>query len=373
MLPFDDGVGAFETLRALVETLRAPRIQSIVVLAVALMLGSLPARAAEYQLPDPGDDVVGMTTVIRTVYEDTLAALAQRFGVGYQELRDANPEVDPWLPGEDTEVMLPTSFILPPGERAGVVINLPEYRLYFFPPGSQTVMTFPIGIGREGWETPLGTTTIVQRLDNPWWTPPASIRREHRERGDELPRIVPPGPDNPMGHMAIQLGFPSYFLHGTNMPFGVGQRVSHGCIRLYPNDIQALGTSVVKGTPVRIIDDSFKAGWQQGELFVEAHHSLGQRELTLMVRALVAATGDKEVEIDWAAAETAATAGYGIPVRVGRLKQRPPTTPMVEQMVGGLVRARTLAVRDRFHGTRPTDPGRRDVLPRDTDVSASGR
>jgi L,D-transpeptidase ErfK/SrfK len=328
------------------------KIQSTVVLAVTLCLATGLAGAAEYQLPAEGDDVVGNTTVIRTVYEDTLAALAQRFGIGYQELRDANPEVDPWLPGEDTEVTLPTAFVLPRGERTGVIINLPEYRLYFFPPGSGTVMTFPIGIGREGWETPLGRTKVVQRIDNPWWTPPASVRREHRELGDELPAIVPPGPDNPMGSMAIQLGFPSYFIHGTNMPFGVGQRVSHGCIRLYPNDIQAFGTNAVKGTPVRIIDDSFKAGWRQGELYVEAHDAFGQRELTHMVRALVAATGEKEVNIDWTAAETAARAGHGIPVQVGRLKQRPEAQQVVVEPVGGLSRAPTFAVRDRFDQTR---------------------
>ncbi len=151
---------------------------------------------------------------------------------------------------------------------------LPEYRLYYFPKGSGTVMTFPIGIGRTGFQTPAATTKIVAKIVNPTWYPTKAHREEHAELGDELPSAVPPGPDNPLGHLAIQLTLPGYFLHGTNKPFGVGQRVSHGCVRLYPDDIQSFADAVPIGMEVRIIDAPIKVSWQEGTLWLESHPPL---------------------------------------------------------------------------------------------------
>ena len=191
--------------------------------------------AASYRLPENGDSVVGAATRVKLTYEDTLAGVAQKYGIGYREVVDANPEVDPWLPGEGTVIELPTLYVLPDAPRDGVVINVAEFRLYYFPKDSGRVITYPVGIGRTEFPTPLVATRIVGRIANPSWTPTPSARREHAEAGDVLPHVVPPGPTNPLGDMAFQLSEPGYFIHGTNMPFGVGQQVSHGCIRLTTN------------------------------------------------------------------------------------------------------------------------------------------
>ena len=207
----------------------------------AVLLGSVAveATASTFILPDANDGLVGEPVALKVTYDDRFSTLAMKYDLGFEELRHANPDVDPWIPGEGARVVLPTQFMLPPGPREGIVINLPEYRLYYFPKGKGTVMTFPIGIGRTGFQTPATTTNVVAKINNPSWYPTKAHRVEHAEMGDVLPTVVPPGPDNPLGDLAIQLTIKGYFLHGTNKPFGVGQRVSHGCVRLYPVDIHA--------------------------------------------------------------------------------------------------------------------------------------
>jgi L,D-transpeptidase ErfK/SrfK len=209
---------------------------------VALLLGAAAiARAEVYELPPPGNDVVGAVTTIEARQEDTLIDIGRRHGLGYEEIVRANPDVDVWLPGEGTRIVLPTRFVLPPGPRHGLVLNLPEYRLYYFPepePGKPAlVMTYPISIGRMDWATPLGKTRVVSKVVKPSWYPPESVRKEHAADGRPLPRVVPPGPDNPLGAFAMRLGLPGYLIHGTNRPAGVGMRVSHGCIRMFPEVI----------------------------------------------------------------------------------------------------------------------------------------
>ena len=173
--------------------------------------------------------------------EDTLPDIARRFNLGYEEIARANPGVDPWVPGEGREIVLPTQFVLPAAPREGLVINLAQLRVFYFPKVKegepQTVITHPIGIGKVGWQTPEGTTKVTGKRKNPTWFPPASVRKEHKEAGDPLPSKVPPGPDNPLGAHMMTLGWPSYLIHGTNKPYGVGLRSSHGCIRFYPEDI----------------------------------------------------------------------------------------------------------------------------------------
>ena len=173
--------------------------------------------------------------------EDTLPDIARRFNLGYEEIARANPGVDPWVPGEGREIVLPTQFVLPAAPREGLVINLAQLRVFYFPKVKegepQTVITHPIGIGKVGWQTPEGSTKVTGKRTNPTWFPPASVRKEHKEAGDPLPSKVPPGPDNPLGAHMMTLGWPSYLIHGTNKPYGVGLRSSHGCIRFYPEDI----------------------------------------------------------------------------------------------------------------------------------------
>lgn len=288
------------------------------------------AQAAVYDAPAPGSSVIGQVQHIKARQQDTLVALGREYNVGYDEMKRANPDVDPWLPGADTEILLPTQFILPDAPREGIVLNVAEMRLYYYPPKGSTyagkVVTYPLGIGREGWNTPLGTTKIVRTTANPTWTPPTSIKKEHLKKGDPLPNVVPAGPDNPLGLFALYLGMPSYLIHGTNKPSGIGLRVSHGCIRLYPEDIAALYSMAGAGTPVRIIDQPYKAGWLDGQLYLEAHQPGGgghkkTSNYTPMVQSIIDATHDKpDFPVDWTRAQAVSKNARGLPELIGTSK-----------------------------------------------------
>ena len=290
--------------------------------ALTLIAAAGPAAAAEFPLPLPGNDAVGDLVTVTTRYEDTLSDIARAHDLGFLEISEANPGVDPWLPGEGLELILPNQYLLPSGPRKGVVINLAELRLYYYPEGQNRVITHPLGIGREGWATPTGLASIIRKKAHPTWTPPDSIRQEHAEQGDPLPRVVPPGPDNPLGDYALYLSLPGYLLHGTNKPWGVGMRVSHGCIRLYPEDIERLYPRVPVATPVRIINQPYKLGWIDGRLYIEAHQPLSEQrlergaDLALLGSALEQAGATPELEIDWQRLKNAIYAPLGYPVPV---------------------------------------------------------
>lgn len=288
--------------------------------ALLLLVGLLvPVSAfpAAYSLPDDGSQVVGAVTTVRVSYEDTLASVAQRYGLGYQEILDANPDVDPWIPGEGTEVLLPTAYVLPDTPREGVVINVAEYRLYHYLPERNLVVTYPVGLGRDDFRTPLATTKIVTAIENPTWTPTATSRAEHAARGDPLPNVVPPGPDNPLGSLALQLDLPSYFIHGTNQPFGVGQMVSQGCIRLYEPHIAALVEMAGKGTQVRIVNEPYKVGWRGDELYVEVHRNVyTEADPEELVRRVQTATKNRAAVADWARIDSLMESPTGVPARI---------------------------------------------------------
>ena len=276
--------------------------------------------AVTFDLPAPGDDIVGRTFTLNTRWEETFSDIARIYDLGYRQMVAANPKVDAWLPGEGTEVVIPQQYILPSGPRQGIVINLAELRLYYFPKDRPVVVTYPIGIGREGWSTPVGETTVVGKKEGPSWTVPESILKEHEEDGDPLPPIVPPGPNNPLGNHAIYLGMTGYLLHGTNKPYGVGMRVSHGCIRLYPENIALFFQQVDKGTPVRIVDEPFKAGWLKGELFVQVHPPLLEyikakgHNYTELVNAVINRLGEDQRKPDWSQLQEYADNKTGIPM-----------------------------------------------------------
>jgi L,D-transpeptidase ErfK/SrfK len=219
--------------------------------------------------------VVGELQVTVARHEDTFADLARRFNLGFDEIALANPGVDPWLPGEGTRIVLPTQFVLPDAPHEGLVINVAAMRVFYFPKpdkdGQRIVITHPIGIGKVGWATPVGQTRVVSKRKDPWWTPPASVRREHAEEGDPLPPRVPPGPDNPLGAYAMNLGWSSILIHGTNKPAGVGMRASHGCIRLYPEDIESLFERIPIGTRVTVVNQPVVYRWHGDSLFVQSY------------------------------------------------------------------------------------------------------
>ena len=294
-------------------------------LLLAALLGcSLRAGALTLDLPPPGEDVVGETYTVKVQsYEDTLNHYAEANGVGFREVLAANPGVNPWVPGQGKEVLIPTQYILPRGERVGIVINLAEMRMFYYPADGKTVVTFPIGIGREGWQTPIVATSVTKVVKDPVWTPPPSIRAEHAAMGDPLPSSVPPGPDNPLGPWALRLAAPGYLIHGSNKELGVGMRVSHGCMRMYNRDVTALAAMVPVGTPVRIINSPVKVGWKAGSMYVEVHEALEEPRSIHVSEAVVADAihianriSATPVPIDWVQAKSAAVQRSGLPVRV---------------------------------------------------------
>jgi L,D-transpeptidase ErfK/SrfK len=237
---------------------------------------ALPKPTATHRFEiDPGTEIVGYVQKTIVGKDDTLPDIARRFDVGYEEILLANPGVDPWLPGVGREVMVPTQFILPMAPHEGVVVNVAAMRIFYYPPHKknepQLVFTHPIGIGRVGWKTPEGTAKIVSRTKDPVWVVPKSVRDEHAEDGEKLPAVVPAGPDNPLGQYMFRLSWPSYLIHGTNKPYGVGMRSSHGCMRLYPEDIAVFYNLIPIGTKVTVVNQPYLFGSRDGALYMQGY------------------------------------------------------------------------------------------------------
>jgi L,D-transpeptidase ErfK/SrfK len=250
---------------------------------LVMLLMYLPAgiMAADALVLPPADvDIVGQVQYMEAREGDTLLDIARRHDLGQNEILLANPAVDRWLPEPGTIVVLPNRYIIPDAERTGLILNLPEMRLYYFPdtkPGRFPIMiTHPVSVGRMDWVTPLGRTKIATKQKDPSWRPPQSIREEAARDGNVLPEVIPPGPENPLGRYALRLGIPGYLIHSTNKPYGVGMRVTHGCVRMYPEDIEALFNDIPVGTPVQIVNQPIKLGWLAGTLFIELHPPLDE-------------------------------------------------------------------------------------------------
>jgi len=288
------------------------------------------ATAAEFVLPANGDNVIGSVTTAVAEHEDTLLDIGRRYGVGYEEIIAANPGVDPWLPGAGTEVLIPSRFVLPDAPREGIVVNLPEHRLYYYPPARprepRVVRTYPISTGKMDWKTPLGVTRVASKQERPNWYPPKSVRLEHEAKGDPLPPFIPPGPDNPLGEYAMRLGITggAYMIHGTNRPAGVGMQVTHGCIRMYPEDIEAFFKMIPVDTKVNLVDQTTKVGWYRGTLYLERQAPLegtddpshmDPAELTARINAAIER---RQVDVDWDAARRVFEQATSVPVPVGK-------------------------------------------------------
>ena len=293
-----------------------------------------PVATGRFVIDPDHEDVVGVVQKTVVGKDDTFSDIARRFNVGYEEMVRANPGVDPWLPGVDREVVVPTRFILPNAPRQGIVINLASMRLWYFEPRKakepQVVHTYPIGIGRVGWATPEGVTKVSRKMKDPTWRPSAAVRKEHAENDDPVPAVVLPGPDNPLGNRALYLGWPSYLVHGTNKPYGVGRRVSRGCIRMYPSGVASLFQQVPVGTPVRIMNDPIKLGWSAGELYIEVHPDTEQfDQLEVDYRftrkpppdvapRITAKAGAEAGRLAWDVIERELVNRQGIPVQITR-------------------------------------------------------
>ena len=289
-----------------------------------LLVAYAPLHAKTFSLPAAGESLIGREERITANREDTLIDIGRENDVGYDEMVNANPGVDPWMPQNGSSVVLPHLHILPDAPQQGIVINTAEMRMYYYPKASATVETFPISIGRSDWNTPLVNTKITRKVAGPTWYPTASVKKEHLENDDPLPSVVPAGPDNPLGKYALYLGIPAYLIHGTNNEFGIGMQVTHGCMRMYAPDIERLYANVPVGTPVRIINQPFKAGWKEGVLYVEVHPWLegtpqAQLNNTTMLNQLVRQHLHEFMDypVDWQAVEQARIEATGLPVAVG--------------------------------------------------------
>jgi len=339
-----------------------------------------PIDTHKFVLSDANEDVVGAVQITIASQSDTLLDIARRFNVGYEEIERANPGVDIWLPGAGRRIIVPTQFVLPAAPRVGIVIDVAALRLYYFPPHRAgepiVVYTHPIGIGKDGWNTPEGVTKVTARVKDPVWRPSAALRRDHlQDSGEEVPAVVPPGPDNPLGSYEFKLGWPSYLIHGTNKPYGIGLRSSHGCVRLYPEDIEKLYTLVPVGTPVRVVNQPFLFGWHDHQLYLQAYNVLDddkrdwqhaqKKLLTRMLSQSTRATLQSEaLTIDWGRVMglTAAPRGVPVPVTMAAASEHPAadtatadarqTSPAVADAAGGTgldaVLAAALVVQNRI-------------------------
>lgn len=284
------------------------------------------AFALTFVLPPHGDSVVGHVQWTQALPGDTFSKIGRRYDMGYFELVEANPTIDPVHLAPGTVIVIPSRFILPPGPRQGIVINLAELRIYYYPPHRRVVITYPVGIGREGWDTPLGPSWIAQKTSNPTWVVPESIRKDRAKDGVHLPLKVPPGPDNPLGGYAMRLKQLTFLIHGTNDYEGVGRRSSAGCLRLLPEDIESLYPQVKRKERVYIVDSPYKVGWDKDRLYLEAHVPLqGRSALRLTqqratMEKLMEVNSNKAANIQWQSVDKIALSQNGIPQIIGTPK-----------------------------------------------------
>ncbi len=299
------------------------RIKFISAIALMAISFSHHALASTYSLPDSAESVVGEVQFVTSSSRETIVDLAKQYNLGFDQIKNANPQLDPKhaLPSGDV-LKLPTAFILPPLPRQGVVINLPEMRIYYFPKGSDIVMTYPVGIGKVGKTVPLTSTFVARKVTNPTWTPTEPIREFNREQGIILPKSIPPGPDNPLGPYAIYLGIPEYRIHSTIFPESIGKRASFGCIRMNESDIKDFFALLTPKTPVNIVDIPTKVGWQDDKLYLEAHPPLEERPTSTstyagIVSLIQQATKNQDVLVDWSTVEYLARIHDGVPHEIG--------------------------------------------------------
>lgn len=261
--------------------------------------------------------------------EDTFLDIARYFDIGYVELRAANPDIDPWAPTPGSEVLIPRFQLLPRARQAGIVVNLAKMRLYYFRTPGKEPITHPIGIGQEGLATPTGQTKIVRKAVGPSWYPTPRMR----EAKPWLPQRIPTGPANPLGSHALYLGWPTFLIHGSNKPWGIGRRVSSGCMRMYPEDIESLFDQVPSGTPVTIVDQPILVGWLDDGLYLEANPTQTQsieienstditpKPLNKKMRAMITdAAGVAAEHINWSVVEKTIRERRGVPVRIATAK-----------------------------------------------------
>ncbi len=298
----------------------------IVFVAMVVALAGAQASAAMVSRVAPGDrfEATGELGLHYAKRGEALLDVAMQYGLGFVELRAANPEVDPWLMKEGTPIILPTQHLLPERAEWGILVNRGDLRLYYFPKKGGPVRSWPISTGREEYETPLGLQHVTELTRNPTWIPTAA----HRKDDPTVPRRVPPGPENPLGKFRVRVGWNGYAIHGTNKPEGIGRRVSRGCIRMYPEHIEELFELAKVGMPVAISHQPVKFGWIGNELYVQIHPNkeevdrledgklMGAHQLNNLSELAFKAAGRQVGRVNWHALFTAADQRRGLPVRI---------------------------------------------------------
>lgn len=292
---------------------------------VLCALGTGQAGGFRYELPSPGKDPMGWETVVGFIQghtveaQDTFLDIARHYGLGFNEMELLYPQFDAWLPPVGSRLLIPTEWVLPETKKEGVVINIPEMRLYRFFSRVRMVKTYPVGIGDEGWHTPVGTYKIVDRQVDPAWSVPKSLREKY---GTSL---MPPGPENPLGKHWLGLSRKGYGIHGTNFPWAVGRLVTHGCIRLYPEHMELFFQETPVGTPVELIYEPVKIGFRRGEIFVEVHPDIYGKipNLSEYARRRLQQSGVWPF-ISPAELEQVVQRRDGVPMRVGALEKGKP-------------------------------------------------
>jgi L,D-transpeptidase ErfK/SrfK len=276
-----------------------------------------------FVLPHNGN-IIGNIQYATVQPGDSLSTLGRRYDMGGYEMVEANPGVEYASPRPGSRVVIPSRFILPDSPRKGIVINLAEMRLYFYHPDGVHVSTYPVGVGQEGWNTPLGNTTVVRKREHPTWVVPDSILENHERHGQPIPKVQPPGPTNPLGDYAMNLGFASIVIHGSPFPKGVGVRSSHGCIRMLNEDVGELFQKVSIGTPVAIIHQPTKIGRMDNKLYLEAHVPISQAVaaesgFTNVGSLLHKAAGNGKYTVEWAEVEKIQNRANGYPLPIGSI------------------------------------------------------
>lgn len=317
-------------------------------------------QAASYPLPTADNNLIGEIQYVEVKHQETLLDIARQYDLGFTEIKDANPDVDPWLPNLGARIVVPTRFVLPIATRKGIVVNISEMRLYYFPKPSKgeprRVITYPIGIGKQGLSTPPGEYNILMKIENPNWTMPLPVYNDLVKQGTApARRLVPPGPDNPLGEFAMMLNKDGLFIHGTNKPFSIGMQVSRGCLRLYPEDIRRFVAMVPKGTSVSIVEQPYKFGFDNGVLFMEAHEPIihNEKERNIDLSSVVAGAGMadfKELSAqEWQHIVGLAGSYTGVPVAISPSVTKQGVTK--SQITQGLF---TSQVRSQKPGYRPS-------------------
>ncbi|MBY0544970.1 MAG: L,D-transpeptidase family protein [Gammaproteobacteria bacterium] len=250
-------------------------------LAAVGLSSMLTAEAATYKMPLPGDTVIGHVQIAYAQPGQTIDDVARQYDIGYYEILAANPHVNPQNLLPYQKLVIPTQFILPNADYAGIVVNIAELRLYYFEPGSNLVQTYPVAIGMEGSGTPVGEYTIIEKITHPDWHVPAQVQAEMIKQGMLLPKVMPAGPDNPLGDYALRLNNYSYLIHGTNVPATIGRRASAGCMHMFPEDISYLFPQVPNHTQVTIVDQPFSAGWSGNQLYFKALQPLHEERTNM--------------------------------------------------------------------------------------------